>query len=64
MFGVRVTTQGNVITLQGGQKLTGQTISVPCDPSAAAFPVVAALITQNSDITLPNVLMNTMRTGL
>lgn len=64
LFGVRVTTEGNVITLQGGQRLTGQAISVPADPSAAAFPVVAALITKNSDITLPNVLMNPLRTGL
>ena len=64
LFGAKVIVNGNDILLQGNQKLTAQPISVPSDPSAAAFPVVAALITKNSDITLPNVLMNPLRTGL
>ncbi len=64
LFGAQVTVEGNVITLQGGQKLTGHKISVPSDPIAAAFPTVAALITKNSDITLLNVLMNPSRIGL
>ena len=64
LFGAEVVVEGNVIMLQGGQKLTGQQINVPSDPSAAAFPVVAALITKGADITLLNVLMNPLRTGL
>jgi 3-phosphoshikimate 1-carboxyvinyltransferase len=64
LFGVKVITEGNKILLQGNQKLTAQNINVPSDPSAAAFPIVAALITKDSDITLPNVLINPLRTGL
>lgn len=64
LFGVKVVTDGSNILLQGNQKLTAQNITVPSDPSAAAFPAVAALITKDSDITLPNVLINPLRTGL
>lgn len=64
LFGVKITVNGNVIELEGGQKLKAQPINVPADPSTAAFPVVAALITPNSDITIPNVLMNPLRIGL
>ncbi|MBB3612968.1 3-phosphoshikimate 1-carboxyvinyltransferase [Rhizobium sp. BK602] len=52
------------IRLQGRTKLSGQTIDVPGDPSSTAFPLVAALITPGSDITISNVLMNPTRTGL
>ncbi|MEK9856376.1 MAG: 3-phosphoshikimate 1-carboxyvinyltransferase, partial [Rhodobiaceae bacterium] len=34
------------------------------DPSSAAFPMVAALITEGSDLTIPAVGMNPLRTGL
>jgi len=64
LFGAKVTTDGHNILLQGNQKLTAQNITVPSDPSAAAFPIVAALITKDSDITLPGVLINPLRTGL
>ncbi|MFZ4126064.1 MAG: 3-phosphoshikimate 1-carboxyvinyltransferase [Rickettsiales bacterium] len=37
---------------------------VPCDPSSAAFPIVAALITPRSDITVEHVCLNPLRTGL
>ncbi|MCL4149268.1 UNVERIFIED_CONTAM: hypothetical protein GTU68_024932, partial [Idotea baltica] len=52
------------IRLQGQGKLSGCDIQVPADPSSAAFPIVAALITDGSDITLKNILMNPTRTGL
>ena len=52
------------IRLEGQGKLVGQTIDVPGDPSATAFPLVAALIVPGSDITIRNVLMNPTRTGL
>lgn len=52
------------IRLQGQGRLVGQTISVPGDPSSAAFPLVAALITEGSDIVIENVLLNDTRTGL
>lgn len=52
------------IHIVGQGKLTGQTIDVPGDPSSTAFPLVAALITEGSDLTIRNVLMNPTRTGL
>jgi len=52
------------IAIEGQCALAGQDIVVPGDPSSAAFPLVAALITHGSDITIENVLMNPARTGL
>ena len=52
------------IRLEGRGRLSGQSIDVPVDPSSAAFPLVAALIVPESDITIRNVLMNPTRTGL
>ncbi len=64
-FGVEIAVDGAEIRLQGGQKLKSPAmLHVPADPSAAAFPVVAALITQDSDIIVPNVMMNPRRDGL
>jgi len=53
-----------MIHLQGMPCLKGQVIAVPGDPSSAAFPLVAALIVPDSDVTITNVLMNKTRTGL
>lgn len=52
------------VTITGGQHLTGRSVSVPTDPSSAAFPVVAALMTPESEIMIPNVLVNPTRIGL
>lgn len=52
------------IQLQGQGELQGQIIDVPGDPSSAAFPLVAALLVEGSDITIENVLLNPTRTGL
>ncbi|WP_433848995.1 3-phosphoshikimate 1-carboxyvinyltransferase [Brucella pseudogrignonensis] len=52
------------IRIVGQGKLTGQTIDVPGDPSSTAFPLVAALLVEGSDVTIRNVLMNPTRTGL
>ncbi len=56
--------EGRVITLRGGQALTGCAVEVPGDPSSAAFPLVAALVTPGSEITVRGVLLNPLRTGL
>lgn len=64
LFGANVVSEGHVITIEGGQKLTAQAVSVPADPSSAAFPAVAALIVPGSDITIPGVLVNPLRIGL
>ena len=67
-FGAAVRTDiiegGNAITLAGQPELRGADIDVPADISSAAFPLVAALVTPGSDITIPNVGMNPGRTGL
>lgn len=55
---------GRAITLLGQPELRGSTVVVPTDPSSAAFPLVAALITPGSDIILEGVMMNPLRTGL
>ena len=41
---------GRVITLKGQPELRPQEITVPRDPSSAAFPICAALITIGSDV--------------
>jgi len=52
------------ISVKGYPKLKAIDIKVPSDPSSAAFPVVAALITPDSEITIKNVCMNEHRVGL
>ena len=61
---VEITAEGRMITLRGYPELKPQTISVPRDPSSAAFPVCAALITEGSDILVPNIGLNPTRAGL
>ena len=56
--------EGRRITLTGQPELRPRPISVPSDPSSAAFPLVAALIVPGSDIVLTGVMMNPLRTGL
>jgi 3-phosphoshikimate 1-carboxyvinyltransferase len=55
---------GRRVTLAGQPELTPQPIIVPADPSSAAFPLVAALITPGSDVTIEGVMLNPLRTGL
>ncbi len=59
-----VTEEGRVITLQGRPELKPQTITVPRDPSSAAFPVCAALVVEGSDVLVPNIGLNPTRAGL
>ena len=67
-FGATITTEetneGRVITLAGQPELQPQVIVVPRDPSSAAFPVCAALITEGSDVVVPNIGLNPTRAGL
>jgi 3-phosphoshikimate 1-carboxyvinyltransferase len=68
-FGAHIRTtafgeHGRRITLQGQPELEAAPVVVPADPSSAAFPLVAALITPGSDIILDGVMMNPLRTGL
>jgi 3-phosphoshikimate 1-carboxyvinyltransferase len=56
--------QGSRVTISGQPELVPQPIVIPADPSSAAFPLVAAIITPGSDIVLDGVMMNPLRTGL
>lgn len=53
-----------VIRIHGPADLKPQTITVPGDPSSAAFFIVAALLVPGSDLTIENVGMNDTRAGL
>ena len=55
---------GKRITLVGQPELKPADLTVPGDPSSAAFPVVAALIRPGSAITIEGVGINPLRTGL
>ncbi len=53
-----------IISITGEAELHPQNLTVPGDPSSAAFPIVAALITPSSEVTVTNVGMNSTRAGL
>ena len=67
-FGAELTVDetdaGRVITLTGQPELCPQDITVPRDPSSAAFPVCAALIVEGSEVLVPNIGLNPTRAGL
>ena len=52
------------ITLEGLPMLKPLNIEIPSDPSSAAFPLVASIITPNSDLKILNVCVNDLRMGL
>ncbi|WP_018182307.1 3-phosphoshikimate 1-carboxyvinyltransferase [Kaistia granuli] len=53
-----------IVRLEGRRDLRAQAIAIPGDPSLAAFPLVAALLVEGSDLTIESVLLNPMRSGL
>ena len=63
-FGYPVKVDGNRISVEGGGTLTGGDIAVPADISSAAFFMVAAAISQGSELTLTQVGINPTRTGI
>jgi 3-phosphoshikimate 1-carboxyvinyltransferase len=68
LFGADVSIEdgeiGRAVHLRPGAKLRGAVVRVPGDPSSAAFPLAAALITPGSEVTVEGVLLNPLRTGL
>jgi 3-phosphoshikimate 1-carboxyvinyltransferase len=52
------------IALTGQPELTARDVIVPADPSSAAFPGVAALVTAGSAVTARKVGLNPLRAGL
>jgi 3-phosphoshikimate 1-carboxyvinyltransferase len=67
-FGAELTVepspQGRIISIRGEAELKPQQITVPGDPSSAAFWMVAASIVPGSDVTIANVGLNPTRTGI
>jgi 3-phosphoshikimate 1-carboxyvinyltransferase len=67
-FGAEVRTEpaggGNRITVVGEPELVPAAVEVPGDPSSAAFAVVAALLTPDSEVRIDGVGVNPHRTGL
>ncbi|MEQ8390918.1 MAG: 3-phosphoshikimate 1-carboxyvinyltransferase [Thalassospira sp.] len=68
-FGVAVDVKinddgGRTVSLTGPAEMTAADIVVPTDPSSAAFPLVAALINPDSNMTIRDVCLNPLRTGL
>lgn len=68
-FGAELTVEdtaggGRAITLSGEPELEARDISVPGDPSSAAFPGVAALLVPGSEVTVRGVGINPLRAGL
>ena len=61
---IAVKEDGRHISIEGQHELQAQALDVPGDPSSAAFPMVAALITDGSDIVIENIMLNPTRTGL
>lgn len=63
-FGVNITEQDRVISLEGGQTLRPAHVVVPGDISSAAFWLVAGAIVPDSSIRLENVGLNPTRDGI
>ena len=63
-FGATLSRDGLTASITGGQRLHGQMINVPADPSSAAFFAVAAAISPGSDVLLRDVCINPRRTGI
>ena len=54
----------SAISVTGEQDLKPGAVDVPADPSSAAFPAVAAILHDGSEITLPNIAISDRRNGL
>jgi 3-phosphoshikimate 1-carboxyvinyltransferase len=63
-FGVRVAIDGAEIRLEGGQRLVGQTLTVPGDFSSAAFWMIGAAALPGSRVELDDVGLNPTRSAL
>jgi 3-phosphoshikimate 1-carboxyvinyltransferase len=63
-FGCDVEVDGPTIRLGKHRRLTAASVQIPGDPSSAAFPIVAALISPGSEVRVRSVMTNPLRTGL
>ena len=63
-MGVVVTTDGDRISVQGGQTLTGIDVDVPADLSSATFIILATLLADDAEVVIEKVGINPTRTGV
>ncbi|MEJ6578206.1 MAG: 3-phosphoshikimate 1-carboxyvinyltransferase [Akkermansiaceae bacterium] len=63
-FDVKVRTEGNVISVYGGQKVRARDLYIPGDVSSAAFWIVAAACVPGSRLLIKNVGLNPTRTAI
>ena len=63
-FGCDVMVEGLTVSLGSERRLRATRVAVPGDPSSAAFPLVAALIAAESEVTVRGVLISPLRAGL
>lgn len=63
-FGADISVEDGVVSLAGGQTLTGTHVNVPGDISSAAFFLVAGAVVPNSHLVLHNVGVNKTRDGI
>lgn len=54
----------HAVSVLGQPELVARDVTVPGDPSSAAFPIVAALLAEDGDVTIENVCVNPLRIGL
>ena len=62
-FGVPLRRDGSAVGIEGGSRLSSLTLSVPGDPSSAAFWAVAAAAVPDSDVEIAGVGLNPTRTA-
>ncbi|MEM7492069.1 MAG: 3-phosphoshikimate 1-carboxyvinyltransferase [Pseudomonadota bacterium] len=66
-FGADISVQplgsGRRVAIKGGQRLTGQTVRVPGDPSSVAFLAAAAILSPKGGALIENVMSNATRDG-
>jgi len=61
--GVNVRQQGNLVSIAPGQQIQPLSVSVPADPSSAAFFVALAIMADEGELRLTDVCLNETRTG-
>jgi 3-phosphoshikimate 1-carboxyvinyltransferase len=64
VFGGDIEVDGRAIALRGETELRPQHLTIPGDPSAAAFLIIAALIVPGSEVRIEGMCVNPRRTGL
>ena len=62
-FGAEVEQSGRVTRLGHQRQMNGRLVTIPSDPSSAAFALAAAAIVPGSEVTVRDLLLNPLRSG-